>query len=235
MPLADYQALVDKMVRAPDGTNIIATTDRDSAIEMARLRYSADADREITEDVVWTADGAYGPLPTGWTEGSWLKQAEFPIGEQPLALIELVIYQTPTERQLLAACARQAGDIVRVTYAAQHLLTDGPPAADTIPLAHREAVASYAASLLCAQLAAQFSSDRETSINADGSNTESRSRNYAQRSKELRAAYYAGIGKADPRADKSGGQAAQPTGEAAGSASAWPGRQRGWLTRGALL
>lgn len=227
MSLADYQTLVDKMVRAPGGTETISTVDRDSAIDLARLRYSMDAERKLTEDVAWAADGYFGPLPAGWVDGSYLVSAEFPIGQQPPALIDMEIYVTPTEQKLVTPDGLAAGAAVRIQFTAPHLLTDVAPAADTIPIRHREAVASYAAHVLCKQLASFFSGERETAINADHSNTESRSRNFALRAKDYRAAYYAGIGKADPQSDKSGGAA---SGEPAASVSAWSGRPRNTLT-----
>ncbi|MGE4244279.1 hypothetical protein [Ramlibacter sp.] len=216
------------MVRSPGGTETVATTDRDVAIEAARLRYSQDAERELVEDVTWEEDGYLGPLPLAWTDGSYVKQAEYPIGERPAALISLEVYVTPSERLLVVENALDAGATVRVTFAAEHFLQGGDEPADTVPQAHREAVASYAASLLCAQLAAQFSGERDATVGADGASTDSRSRNFAARAKEYRAAYYAGIGKADPRADKNAG-----TGDAAASASAWAGRRRNSLTTGA--
>lgn len=231
MAFADYQDLVDKMVRAPGGTETIATADRDSAIELARLRYSMDAERKLTEDVVWLADGYFGPLPASWVDGSYLVSAEFPIGEQPLSLIEMDLYVTTSEQQLVNPDGLAAGDTVRVQFTAPHLLNDGETPADTVPHRHREAVASYAAHILCKQLATLFSGERDASINADGSNTESRARNFAFRAKDYRAAYYAGIGKADPQADKGGGA----VGDAAASVSAWEGRPRNSLTRGSYL
>jgi hypothetical protein len=70
--------------------------------------------------------------------------------------------------------------------------------ADSIPQRHRLAVASFAAHLLCQQLATRFAGDRETTLGSDMSRTESRSRNYAARAKDYRAAYFAGIGQLDP-------------------------------------
>ena len=232
MSLADYQTLVDKMVRAPDGVDTIATTDRDTAIELARLRYSQDAERKLTEDVVWVADGYFGPLPASWTDGSYLVSAEYPIGEQPVALIDMEIYISDAAQQLMTTDGLATGATVRIQFTAPHLLNAGDTPADTVPLRHREAVASYAAHILCKQLASYFSGQRETSINADASNTESRARNYAARAKEYRAAYYAGIGKADPQSDKAG---AAPAGDPAASVGAWPGRSRNSLTRGSFL
>jgi len=234
MSLADYRTLVDKMVRAPGGVETIAATDRDAAIEAARLRYSQDCERELLVDVAWAEAGYFGPLPAGWTDVSYIRQAEYPVGEQPAALIPLEVYLTPTQRLLVVEDALPAGAVVRVTFAAEHLLTDGPPpATDTIPAVHREALSSYAASLLCGQLAALYSGERETPTNSDHSNTESRARNFSARAKEYRAAYYAGIGKADPRSEAR--SAAAAAGEPAASAGAWSGRTRNSLTRGSLL
>lgn len=229
MALADYQTLVDSMVRDESGT--IQDADRDAAIELARLRYSLDMERELTEDVTWLATGYYGPLPVEWAEGAWLKQAEYPIGDQPSSIIDMSIYYSPSEGQRLAVPdTLQIGAEVRVTFAAPHQLAGGVSPADTIPTAHREAVASYAAHVLCKQLATKYSGERETSIGADGSNTESRARNYAFRAKDYRAGYFAGIGKADPQADKGGTSGSDPSARV----SAWPGRTRNSLTRGAL-
>lgn len=235
MALADYQTLVDRMVRAPGGTEHIATTDRDAAIESARLRYSEDCERVQVEDVAWLAAGQFGPLPAGWTQGCWLQSVEYPIGEQPVSLLNAAVYlgSGGVQQLLLEDAILSPSDLVRVTFASPHLLQAGGSPADTIPLAHREAVASYAASLLCTQLAALFSSDRETSINADGAVTESRARNWAMRAKDYRAAYYAGIGKADPRADKAGAAGAS-SGTGAASVSTWSARERYSLTRGSL-
>lgn len=230
MALADYQALVDDTVRAPsDG---LVAGSRDKAIELARLRYSVDAPRELVEDIAWMADGYFGPLPEGWLTGSYLLDAEFPIGEQPASTIDLQIYMEPADQKLVTPDGLQAGDIVRVRYAAPHELVAGDTPTDTIPDVHREAVASYAAHILFKQLAANFSGERETPINADRADTESRARNFAQRAKEARAAYFSGIGKADPQGDKgaSSGSGAQP----AASVSSLGGRTRASLTRGSL-
>lgn len=224
MALTDYQQLVDNLVRDQSGTT--TSTDRDRAISLAVARYSADAPRELLEDLLWAASGYLGPMPAGWLDGAYLVKAEHPIGDQPPSFIELSIYRSPDGLALAAPEALGAGAEVRVSYSAPHILTTTPEPIDTIPAIHREAVGSYAAHLLCKQLAAHYSADRETSINADGSNTESRARNYAARARDYRGAYYAGIGKVDPQAP--GEQQAQQSlamGPAA-SVSAWDGRVR---------
>lgn len=226
MALADYQILVNSLVRDQGGT--LSSADLDRAIELARLRYSADVGRELSQDVTWAQDGYFGPLPQGWVEGCWIVAAEYPIGRQPPELIELAIYHEPTAQHLVSTEALNAGSVVRVRFAAPHGLAGGANPVDTIPLVHREAVASYAASVLCRQLAAHFSAERESSIGADGSNTESRARNYALRARDYRAGYFAGIGKADPQADAGAGGAGA-SGAPAASVSAWAGRSRAGL------
>lgn len=243
MSRADYRLLVASL--APDASNVIGAEDRERAINIGLARYSADVPRELVEDVTWTTQGRVGPLPQQWVGGSDLVTAEFPIGESPRSTVTLAVYRTPTAWTLLCDQALDAGAVVRVTYRAPHLLADVDQdltdavadwleyyfvpvslPVDTIPVCHREAVASYAAHVLCKQLAAHYSADRETSINADGSNTDSRARNFAARARDYRAAYYAGIGKVDPQAP--GEQQARQSmaiGPAA-SASAWPGRVR---------
>jgi hypothetical protein len=224
MALADYQLLVDAMVRRDD--SIVLDADRDGAIELARLRYSEDAGRKLTEDVVWTAEGYIGPLPASWVTGSSLVTTEYPIGKEPAEFIDLAVYLTPTEEQLASPDVLPAGATVRVQFIAPHLLDATP--ADTIPLKHREAVASYAAQILCRQMASYYSGQRDAAVGADSSNGDSRSRNYAARARDYRAAYYAGIGKADPQSDKGNGGT---EGAAAASVSSWAGRGRLGLTR----
>ena len=224
MSLTDYQSLVDTLVRDQSGTT--TTTDRDRAIGLAVARYSADAPRVLLEDLTWAATGYEGPLPAAWIDGAYIRQAEFPIGEQPMALVEVSVYRDPAGQSLMSAELLAAGSVVRVSYSAPHVLTSTPAAVDTISTDHQEAVASYAAHLLCKQLAAHYSADRETSINADGSNTESRARNYAARARDYRAAYYAGIGKVDPQAPAHGQGSSSAAVAPAASVSAWPARER---------
>lgn len=232
MALADYQQLVDSMVR--DQGDIIKPVDRDRAIGLALLRYSADCDRQLTEDLTWSAAGYLGPIPAGWAEGAWLRNAEYPIGQQPAQNIEVAVYVEPPDTLRLAAQdALPVGAVVRVTFSAPHVLAGGAAPVDTVPLAHKEALASYAAHVLCKQLATHFSGERETAMGADKSNTDSRARNFAARAREYRASYYAGIGKADPMADKA--NAGTTGGDPAASVSSWAGRQRSNLTLGSLL
>jgi hypothetical protein len=226
MALADYQALVDAMVHRD--ASIVPDADRDTAIELARLRYGEDAGRKLTEDVTWTVEGYIGPLPASWVTGSSLVTTEYPIGKEPPEFIDAAVYVTPTGEQLATPDVLPIGATVRVQFIAPHLLNGGGTPADTVPLKHREALASYAAQILCKQLASYYSGQRDPAVGADSSNGDSRSRNFAARAREYRAAYYAGIGKADPQSDKGSGAT---EGAAAASVSSWAGRGRLGLTR----
>lgn len=225
MALVDYLQLVSTMVG--EGDAALAPGRVEDAIGYALLRYSADVPQTLVRDVGWLVRGYLGPLPADWIDGSAVRHAEYPIGQQPPRLIDLAIYADVGGTVLASEIELPAGAEVRLTVLAPHRLSATD---DTIPLAHREAVASYAAHLLCRQLATRYSGERETAIAADGSNTDSRARNYAARAREYRAVYYAGIGKPDPivlNSAQSAGSGAQP----AASVGAWPGRSRNSLTR----
>lgn len=232
MALSDYQALVSRLVR--DESSAILDADRDQAIALAVLRYSQDVERLLIADVVWTPSGYFGPLPAGWVAGSYLVEAEYPIGRVPRSVVEMALYQAPDGQLLVVQEPIPTGNLVRVVFAVPHELSgSGGSAVDTIVTEHMEAVASYAAQILCKQLATKYSGERDASISADQSNTDSRSRNYAARARDYRAAYYAGIGKLDPQADK--GASAAPGQEPSAAIGSLPGRGRSHLTYGAAL
>lgn len=212
MALADFQALIDDLAR--DEGKVLNADSRARALEAARLQYSADKPRWRVEDVVF-ASGSLAPVPPSWTDSDWIKQAEYPIGRDPIRTIDVAAYLSPEGWQLMAACPVPTGDIVRITFMVEHQIL---AALDTVPHIHRLAVAQYAAHLLCHQLATHYSSQRETAVGADVSLTETRAREFAARAKELRSAYYIGIGLVDPF--KSGGASA--SGSAAAGVVGWP-------------
>ncbi|MFT4243555.1 MAG: hypothetical protein QM569_14880 [Acidovorax sp.] len=213
MPLADFTALLNDLAR--DQGAVLAADARTRALEAARLQYSADCPRLAVEDVTWPG-GSSAPAPAGWTEGAWVESAEYPIGRDPRAVIEVAPYLTPDGWQIMAACHVPAGAVVRLTMMAEHVLAAD---ADTIPARHRLPVAQYAAHLLCHQLATYYSAQREASMGADASMTETRARQFADRARELRTAYFAGVGVLDPF--KSSGASSAPGAAAAGVVS-WP-------------
>lgn len=228
MALADIQQLTLDLAR--DQGDVVASDARNRAIEAARLQYSADCPRPLVVDIAWP-EGDWAPVPDGWTHGAWLVSAEYPVGRQPRELIEVAAYQTPDGWQLMAASPVPTGAVVRLSFMAGHELS---ATADTLPAHHRLPVAQYAAHLVCHQLATFYSAQRETSLGADASMTETRAREFAARAKELRAAYYAGVGVPDPFKAAAGGGASGAA--AAAGVATWPRRNPrfGLVRRGGL-
>ncbi|PTT22690.1 hypothetical protein DBR12_03375 [Acidovorax sp. HMWF029] len=215
MALADFQALLSDLAR--DQASVLSADSRVRALDAARLQYSSDHPRRMVDDVTWPT-GSLAPAPLGWTDSAWIQSAEYPIGRDPLATIEVSAYLSPTGWQLMAADHVATGGVVRVKFMAEHALS---ATEDTIPARHRLPVAQYAAHLLCHQLATHYSAQRENGYGSDASMTETRAREFAARAKELRSAYYAGVGIADPFAPASGSSSGAT---AAAGVVSWPSR-----------
>lgn len=227
MALADFQQLVMDMVS--DQAKAVTPDVRDRAIERARVRYSTDLPRTLVGDVLWPALGVFGPVPADWSDVARVQSAEYPIGQRPAAHVYVDAYRTPTGWGLECVQALPEGAMVRIAYTVPHALDAG---ADSVPQEHRLPVAQYAAHLLCQQLAARYSGERDAAVGGDVARTESRARNFAARAKEYRAAYYEGTGQADPfaaAAGSGGGNGLAP----AAAVTSWPGRRRNQPTRGA--
>ena len=222
MALADFPSLVARLVRAP--SDLVTPDDIDRAIASAVRQYSQDRPRTLVRDTTWTDAGHYGPLPPDMDVESRVLQAECPIGDDPPSLRQVAIALRPGDLvELVCDDSLAAGSAMRVEFTAAHVLDADT---DTVPPAHRDVVGSWAAHLLCRELAAHFSGERESSIGADRSDTESRARNYAARSKEYRAAYFAGLGLVDPTMAGAGNGSAAA---GAGAVVSWPGRPRPWF------
>lgn len=223
MALADFQSQVARLVRAP--ADLVTPDDVDRVIASAVRQYSQDRPRTLVKDVTWAEDGHYGPVPEGLGVDSRVLEAECPVGDVPRRLRQVAIALLPDEELALLCTESLAADaVMRVEFTAAHELDADT---DTVPAEHRDAVGSWAAHLLCRELATYFSGERESSIGADGSNTESRARNYAARAKEYRAAYFGALGLVDPMASGAVSGAVPPA--AAGAAMSWPGRPRPWF------
>lgn len=195
MPLADYQTLVADLVRDSGRGDAISDVQRDTAIAAALAQYSADRPRAVVVDVV-SLGGQRIDLPAGFTADSRLVGVEYPIGLIPastLPLSEISIYSAPTVRQLELPQWVAAGEALRITYTAEQLVdaTD-----DTVPVRHRQAVASLAASYLCAQLASYYATEGEPSIAADTVDYKTKSDRFRALAKDLAAAYTRVVGAA---------------------------------------
>lgn len=203
MALADYQALVEDLVR--DDTGKIATADRDEAIARAVARYSKDRPRLKVEDAA-APGGNKLNLPTGWQAGfSDLRAIEYPIGNTPSTLLEqdsYGIYSTPTADEIKIVGAINATQQVRITYTIRHAVDAVPT--DTIRADDREAVCAWAASLLLDQLAAWFAGASDSTIQADVVDRRSKSGDFAARAKALRARYFSELGLDEKRSVAAG-------------------------------
>lgn len=194
MSLDHYQPLVTRLVR--DDASRITEEDRDNAIELALRRYSQDRPQTKVEDVV--SDGTtLLDLPASWEAGfSQLASLEYPIGNNPPTLLSgWQLYLSPSAAQIMLVSAPTSGASVRATYTIRQVLTY---AADTVPLEHREPLASYAASVLCEQLASLYSGDTDSTIGADSVEHRSKAQEFAARARGLRQRYFDALG-IDPK------------------------------------
>lgn len=192
MSLIDLQTLTDNLVR--DDAGKIATPERDSAIALAVSRYSKD--RPATKvEAITAAGGKWLDLPASWEAGfSALQALEYPVGEAPpnvLGADEWSLYQGLSGLQILLVNSVPAAVTVHATFSIQHVVD---VSTDTIPGVDQEAVASYAASLLCDQLASLYSGDTDSTIQADSVEHQSKARDFAIRAKTLRKRYYDELG-----------------------------------------
>lgn len=193
MAIAEIRDLIDDLVR--DSAGRITPDARERALGLALVRYSADRPRQIVEDVI--ADGsAIIPLPSEWAEGqSKALTVEYPVDLQPQRVLPGTAWQQrqqPLGAQIrLTDTTAVAGAAVRITYTTPHQLDDD---VDTIPPAHSEAVASYAAGLLAEQIATLHAEDSDSTIQADRVDKSHPAREWAKRAKEYRNRYFATLG-----------------------------------------
>lgn len=206
MPLADFQTLVDQMVR--DSSGKFATADRDNAIAQAVMRYSKDRPRTIVEDLV-APGGNLLDLPSGWqADVSELRTIEYPIGNIPPTFIpqdEVTFYQTPAAIKLMLRSAITAGQSVRATYTIGHVLAG---AQDTVPAKDREAVCAWAAALALDELAAYFSQISDTTLQVDVADRRSIGAELASRANRFRSRYFDELG-VDPKRNVAAGVVVQ--------------------------
>lgn len=163
---------------------LVTDTMRTEAITSALLKLSADAPRAVIEDIDTPA------LPDAWSGANSVRSVEYPVGYVPPEYIQAHVYPGPAGvYQLYTSLA--AGTTVRLTYTAPWTL-------GLVTGIQREALACWAAGLICEQLATRFAQDTDSTIQADSVMHESKSRNFAARAKSLRARYYELLGLIDP-------------------------------------
>lgn len=188
-----YQDLLQQLQDlVPDTGARLSVGARARALESARKQYSKDRPRLVIEDV--TADGsATLPLPEDWAPAkSALVSIEYPLDltEPPLLDPEqYVVVRTPAGDAIrLRSLVVPADDLVRLTYSSTHHLTETPDVC-TIPDDDAEAVACWAAALLCDQLAATYADNTDPTIQADRADYTSPHKAWSERAKAYRARY----------------------------------------------
>lgn len=197
MALADYQTLVDGFAR--DGSGNLAETDRNAAIELAVIRYSADRPRKPVVGLI-SPGTAIVDLPETWEQGfSELVEVARSTGtEGPIAA---AVVDTLTGPKLRLCDTVPEGQLILVQHTALHQLD---AAADTIPVKDREAVARWAAGLLLDQLANLYAGTREPTIQADSADHQGKGSRYAERAKAMRKVYEDHLG-IDPKRNVAAG------------------------------
>jgi len=192
MSLLDFQTLTDNLVR--DDAAKITSTDRDNAIALSVSRYSKDRPAKKVEDIL-APGGQLLNLPVAWESGfSVLQSLEYPIGSVPpeyLAPEDWAMYDSPTGLQIQLAASINAAEPVRAAFTIARVLDVNT---DTIPVADQEAVASYAAAVLCDQLASLYSGDSDSTIQADTVEHQGKAREFSARARALRKRYYDDLG-----------------------------------------
>lgn len=186
-----------------DDASNVSPQQCDEAIALAVTRYSQDRPVKAVKDV--SVNGQLVDVPVGWVPGfSKIDRIEYPIGRVPtqtLATDRHSIYQTPTVEQIMLLDALPAAAQIRIVFTTTHTLNGS---ADTIPAAHRELVAKYAAALLCDQLAALYANSTDSTIQADSVQQGSKSQAYGAAANRYRKAYSNGLGVQDLTAAPAG-------------------------------
>lgn len=202
MAVADYLELVTQRVQDTDSR--LSSGDIDRALRAAVVRFSEDQPRLLPVDVVSTGNNTL-PLPVGFDlDFSDVASIEYPVGEFPPVLLDndsFGLLQIPGGKELRLAAILPLGATVRLTWTNLHVL-DG--VTDTIPATRRDAVADWAASLLCHDLATLYSGDSDPTIRADSVDHNSKSREYAARSRTLAQRYWDALG-IDPKRNNAAG------------------------------
>jgi hypothetical protein len=193
MPLADYTSAIDDLVRDKD--QVLSSGSIQLAIAQALLVYSDHRPREVPADVVADAAGYELQLPAGWVvDFSVVRAIEYPVDQNPVAMLDMArVYRRlrPAGERIELPVALSAGDVVRVTYSATHVVDN---ATDTVPPAHRHAVQCLAASNLCGQLASYYATEAAPTIGADVSDHQGKTERFRARARDLVAVYNSVLG-----------------------------------------
>jgi len=161
------------------------------AITMGLAKYSQDYPREAIADVSGLETKL--SLPIEWVRGlSSVVNIEFPMNQNPPSFLKnecFQVYASPSGQEIrLFDVQIKATDLARVTYTTAWKESD-------LDMSGIEAVATWAASLLCEQFATRFAPSTDSTISADGVSHVSKSQNFSSRVTALRQRYEQIVGK----------------------------------------
>lgn len=201
MPLAEITQLVDDKLRSATLGRMADTAQRDRAIALALLQYSADAPLQQMLRLV-NVNASSLAVPEGWAASWALDAVEAPVGQIPRATVDAAAYFDGLAWSILLAQPLVA-PVVLVHYSRPHTVTD---AASTAPAMHENAIACWATAELCRQMATARGHERDATIGAAMQSGSSASADLARRARDWLAEYRAELGLPDP--DKRGQAAA---------------------------
>lgn len=195
--MATLQSLVIKLAdRLQDADQVLILDKQQAALAEALTDYQRFRPRGLIGDLVGNGTNLY-TLPSGWVQDfSRILSLEFPQGEDPPRYLEegdYGLYQSTSSLYQLRLTTHvpTASQTIRVSFTGPHSTTS---TASTIPSPDEEAVVNKAASIACTWLAAYYAQQGQSSIGADVTNHESKSRQYRDLAKSYQMAYAAHLG-----------------------------------------
>lgn len=208
MRLSELTAMIDRL--AEDSAHRLSPEDSAAALKAAVERYSMDKPRRLVADLAIEGDGL--DLPGDWEdEFSVAVNLEHPIGQRPPSNLPneaWYLYQTPDSERIVFASGYGGSGSARLTYTRRHAYDEGADTC-TVPDQHLEAVASWAAAVLCEVLATYYAGNSDSTIQADTVDHTSPAKQYQSRAAKLRQRYLDELG-IDPKRNVAAGAVASP-------------------------
>lgn len=182
-----------------DGDGILQVLDREKAITEAVEIYSKYRPWTRVDDI--PGDGTYDyTLPTHYDhDKSNIQHIEFPAGNRDPEFLDdtaWLIYRsaTTTYKLRLTTATPQVSEIIRMTYSTTHIVDAG---SSSLPGADEDAVVNKAAAICCGWLAAHYSQQGESTLNAQVANHQSKADHYRRQIKIFDQMFDAYMGLGD--------------------------------------
>lgn len=200
MAIADWRAIV--ISRVKDNAKKLSSTDIDSAITEAVKRYSQQHPLEKVQTITGTGSAFLFALASDFEDGfSGIASIEYPTGQQEPLFLEESRYAV--RRQTDNSLKLQFKDLTLAnaatayaTYTIRHSVTESP-AADTVPVADREAVCKLAAAICFRELAALYAQSADANLGAIALDYQTKTSTYIKLAEELEAKYMLEVGEQD--------------------------------------